>query len=66
MNCDQRPFNLFATDTTPHPRPDAKTLAERGYIYQLNTIIGNKPINIGHSYSLLSILPEKENDGHGA
>lgn len=44
---------------------DAKTLSDRGYIYQPNTVKGNKPINIGHSYSLLSILPEKvtENDG---
>ncbi len=46
----QRPFYLFATDTTPHPRPYAKILAERGYIYQPNTIKGNKPISIGHSY----------------
>jgi len=60
----QRPFYLFATDTTPHPRPYAKTLVERGYIYQPNTIIGNKPIYNGHSYSLLSILPEKETDGN--
>ncbi|MHC5826107.1 MAG: hypothetical protein ACYT04_62200, partial [Nostoc sp.] len=44
----QRPFYLFATDTTPHPRPYARTLPERGYIYQPNTIKGNKPINIGH------------------
>jgi DDE superfamily endonuclease len=58
----QRPFYLFATDTTPHPRPYAKTLAERGYIYQPNTITGNKPINIGHYYSILSVLPEKETD----
>jgi hypothetical protein len=64
----------FATDTTPHPRsrlprgeslwralrPYAKTLAEHGYIYQLYSIKGNKPINIGHSYSILSMLPEKE------
>jgi hypothetical protein len=56
----QRPFYLFAMDTTPHPRPYARTLPERGYIYQPNTIKGNKPINIGHSYSILSILPEKE------
>ena len=62
----QRPFYLFATDTTPHPRPYAKTLSERGYIYQPNTIKGNKPINVGHSYSVCSILPEKETDDHGA
>jgi DDE superfamily endonuclease len=62
----QRPFYLFATDTTPHPRPYARTLPERGYIYQPNTIKGNKPINVGHCYSLLSILPEKETDSHAA
>ena len=62
----QRPFYLFAADTTPHPRPYAKTLPERGYIYQPNTILGNKPINIGHRYSILSILPEKEIDSHAA
>ena len=61
----QRPFYLFATDTTPHPRPYAKTLSDRGYIYQPNTVKGNKPINIGHSYSLLSILPEKVTDNDG-
>ena len=60
----KRSFYLFAADTTPHPRPYAKTLADRGYIYQPNTVKGNKPINIGHSYSLLSILPEKEADSH--
>jgi len=62
----QRPFYLFGTDTTPHPRPYARTLPERGYIYQPNTIKGNKPINVGHCYSILSILPEKETDSHAA
>lgn len=62
----QRPFYLFGTDTTPHPRPYARTLPERGYIYQPNTIKGNKSINIGHCYSILSILPEKETDSHAA
>lgn len=56
----KRPFYLFAMDTTPHPRPYSVTMPERGYIYQPNTIIGNKPINIGHSYSIVSILPEKD------
>ena len=62
----QRSFYLFGTDTTPHPRPYARTLPERGYIYQPNTIKGNKPINVGHCYSVLSILPEKETDSHAA
>jgi len=62
----QHPFYLFAADTTPHPRPYARTLPERGYIYQPNTIKGHKPISVGHRYSILSILPEKEIDSHGA
>ncbi|MBE9048481.1 hypothetical protein IQ255_29565 [Pleurocapsales cyanobacterium LEGE 10410] len=47
------------------PRPYAKTLEERSIIYQPNTITikGNKPINIGHSYSVLTSLPETEETG---
>src|SRR5919199_650532 len=54
-----RKFHLFGLDTTPIPRPFAKTLEDRTYIHQPNTIKGNKPINIGHLYSLLSVLPER-------
>ena len=55
----QRDFYLFGLDVTPVPRPYAKTLEDRSYIYQPNTIKGNKPINVGHPYSILSLLPEK-------
>ena len=48
---------------TPLPRPYAKTLEERTIIYQPNTVKGNKPINIGHSYSVLTALPETEETG---
>ena len=48
---------------TPLPRPYAQTLEERTIIYQPNTVKGNKPINIGHSYSVLTALPEKEETG---
>lgn len=56
-------FYLWAIDVTPLPRPYAKTLEERSIIYQPNTIKGNKPINIGHSYSVLAALPEREETG---
>lgn len=60
----QRDFYLFGLDVTPVPRPYAKTLEDRSYIYQPNTIKGNKPINVGHPYSILSLLPEKiDTDG---
>ncbi len=55
----ERPFQLLGLDVTPMPRPYAKTLEDRSFIYQPNTIKGNKPINIGHPYSILSVLPEK-------
>jgi DDE superfamily endonuclease len=41
-------------------------LPERGYIYQPNTVKGNKPINIGHSYSIVSVLPEKDASNQAA
>lgn len=55
----ERPFYLFATDTTPHPRPFSATLAERSYVYQPNTLTGNKPVGVGHAFSFVSLLPEK-------
>ena len=59
----QKQFYLWAIDVTPFPRPYAKTLFERRIIYQPNTIKGNRPINIGHSYSVLTSLPEREETG---
>lgn len=55
----KRPFQLFGLDVTPVPRPYAQTLADRTFVYQPNTIRGNKPVNIGHPYSILSALPER-------
>lgn len=59
----QKQFYLWAIDVTPLPRAYAKTLEDRSIIYQPNTIKGNKPINVGHSYSVLTALPEKEETG---
>ncbi len=55
----KRNFNLFGIDATPAPRPYSHTLKDRSYIYYPNPIKGNKPINIGHSYSVVAALPEK-------
>jgi len=59
----QKQFYLWGIDVTPLPRAYAKTLEDRSIIYQPNTIKGNKPINVGHSYSVLTALPEKEETG---
>lgn len=55
----ERPFRLFGLDVTPVPRPDAQTLADRTFVYEPNPVKSNKPISVGHPYSILSILPER-------
>ncbi len=57
---EQRPFWLVGVDVTSQPRPYAHTLEERGFVYQPNLIWGNKPITIGHQYSTVALLPEKD------
>ena len=57
----RRNFYTFAIDATSQPRKFAVTLEDRGFVYKPNTISGNKPITIGHSYSVFVGLPEKEN-----
>ena len=56
----QRNFYLFGIDTTGEPRPFANTLEDRGYQYHPNPTPGNKPITVGHSYSIFADLPEKK------
>lgn len=55
----ERPFHLFAIDVTSQPRQFSPTLQDRGFVYQPNAIRGNKPVTIGHQYSVLAYLPEK-------
>ena len=61
----QRKFYLLGTDVTSNPRPHAQTLPDRGFVYQPNTIKGNKPIAIGHQYSLWAFLPEPDQSKSG-
>jgi len=55
----RRPFWLFGVDVTPTPRPYARTLADRTFVYQPNPIGANKPVTVGHAYSVVAALPEK-------
>lgn len=41
------------------PRKLAEPLPDRTFVHCPNTIAGNKPVTIGHDYSVLSFLPEK-------
>lgn len=56
----QRNFWLLGVDVTPQPRPHARTLADRGMVYQPTVVKGNKPVTIGHQYSTVALLPEAE------
>lgn len=56
----QRKFHLFGLDATGQPRPFAHTLRDRGMHYHPNPAPGNKPVMVGHSYSVLTALPEKK------
>jgi len=55
----QRRFWLFGTDVVPVSRPFARTLEDRSFVYQPNPVGSNKPVTIGHHYSVLAFLPEK-------
>jgi hypothetical protein len=55
----RRKFWLFGMDATAIPRLFARTLPDRGFVHCANPIGGNKPITIGHQYSLLAYLPDK-------
>lgn len=57
-------FYLLVTDATSLPRPFAKTLEDRHIVHTPNPAPGNKPIAVGHKYSTIAILPEK--NGHSA
>jgi hypothetical protein len=56
----KRSFWLLGVDTTPQPRLYAQTLQDRSYVYQPAAIRSNKPVTIGHCYSEVVLLPERE------
>jgi hypothetical protein len=53
-------FWLVGTDVVPLPRPFARTLEDRTWVYQPNPVGSNAPVTIGHPYSVVALLPEKE------
>lgn len=55
----KRKYFLLGVDCTPNPRRYAPTQQDRGFVYAPNTISGNKPVTIGHQYSFVALLPEK-------
>lgn len=49
--------HLFIIDCTPNPRPYARKLVDRHITHHPNPAPGNKPIVVGHQYSVLTMLP---------
>ena len=60
---EKQAYWLFGTDATSVPRRFARTLEDRGFVYQPNTLRGNKPVTIGHQYAVIAHLPEKVEQG---
>ena len=57
--------HLFFTDCTNNPRPYAKVMREREIVHFPNPAPGNKPICVGHQYSLLAMAPQGERSKNG-
>ncbi|MBF0290499.1 MAG: transposase [SAR324 cluster bacterium] len=60
----KRDYFLIGTDVTPAPRQFSKTLEDRQIVHAPNPAPGNKPIAVGHQFSCVAFLPEKEGKHH--
>ena len=56
----KRSFWLLGVDVTSHPRPYARTLEDRAIVYAPTVVEGNKPVTVGHRYSVVVLHPERE------
>lgn len=59
---DEDDFALFAIDCTANPRIYAKKVDDRSIIHTPNHIPGQKPITVGHEYSVVVHLPNHMED----
>ena len=58
----QQKATRFIIDCTPNPRPHASKLADRHITHAPNPAPGNKPICVGHQYSVIVAAPRTEAD----
>ena len=58
------PFNLLAIDATPLERTHSPTLIDREFVHKPSPIFGQKPITLGHKYSVLTYLTSDEKTQH--
>ena len=59
---DKQLYWLLVTDTTSYPRQFARTLKDRGFVHAANAGRGNKPVTIGHQYSVTASLPARNSE----
>jgi hypothetical protein len=55
-------FALFAIDCTSNPRIFANKVDDRAIVHAPNHVYGQKPITVGHEYSVLVYLPASIED----
>jgi DDE superfamily endonuclease len=58
----QKDLALFAIDCTANPRIFADKVKDRTMVHAPNHVPGQKPITVGHEYSVLVYLPDREED----
>ncbi len=58
----EKGFALFAIDCTANPRIYARKITDRTAVHAPNHIPGQKPITVGHEYSVLVHLPNQAMD----
>ena len=61
-NALQNDIALFAIDCTADPRIYANKVKDRTIVHAPNHVPGQKPITVGHEYSVLVYLPDREED----
>ena len=61
-NALQKDVALFAIDCTADPRIYADKVKDRTIVHAPNHVPGQKPITVGHEYSVLVYLPDREED----
>ena len=58
----EKGFSLFAIDCTANPRIYADKVADRTVVHAPNHVPGQKPVTVGHEYSVLVHLPNQSTD----
>ena len=61
---DKLPFHLLAVDATNLSRTHSPTLIDREFVHKPSSIYGQKPIALGHKYSVLTYLKTDEKTNH--